>query len=379
MERLAAKTCPVPLSCLLAMGFCGITASACAEAVAPEQAQTGVIPRLRLDNSDIVAALGIVASYSGTEIIPSSTVKGCVSLDLANATWREALDTLCTRADLVPVAESKYIFVLPRRETAAGKPVPKSAPALLRQEILRLRFSSPAQADSALRPLLSSSGRLEFKDGARAFVLTDSASVLSRAHAVFTGVETNALQLRLRARLFRLDPKLKESLEWVKPVLSKQFDSSDSLADSLFDPGFRVARLPADASRRQSFLGNMEGKLLAESTLTLAGTKESAGFLGEPMSVQVVDSEGKRSVRVLDPGLKIIVSSRMQSDGTISLAFEMERRAYLLDPNIGVVPDHAGAEFSIAAEENAPILVGSFYGDVDADLALVLIPTGIPQ
>lgn len=373
LGRLVNRRARISLLLILGAGIMGSMGSLCAEiAAGPQQIQTGVIPRLRLENSDIVTALGIVASYSGTEIIPSSTVKGSVSLDLANTTWQAALDTLCAMAGLVPVAESKYIFVLPRQETVPAKPVSKPEASMLRQDRLPLRFASAASADSVLRPLLSPSGKLEYSDSARCFVVTDSASVVSLARASLAHLETISLQLRMRARLFRLDPKFKESLEWIAPALTKRVDPVDSLADSLFDPGFRVAKLPKNASQRRALLDKLEGNLLAESTLMLEGAKESAGFLGEPMSVQVMDSEGKRSVRVLDPGLKILVTSQYRADQKIGLALEMERRAYLLDPGIGVIPDHARAEFSIATEENAPILIGSFYGDVDADLALVL-------
>jgi hypothetical protein len=244
-----------------------------------------------LENSDLVSALGIISSYSGTEIIPSSTVRGTATLDLENVTWKEALDSLCQVAGLAPVQEDRYIFVLPRLEKSAFKPLAESKEVPFREELLKFRFTNAACVDSALRPLLSISGKLECIDSANSFRLTDSAGVIAKARSLLARLETNAMRLSLRTRLFHLDSKLREKLEWTKPEILKKPEANDSLNPAP-EPGFRLAKLPTDDNQRKLVLEQLGAKIVAESTFALAGRKESSGFFGEPVTLQVVDSDG---------------------------------------------------------------------------------------
>ncbi len=348
-------------------------------AAAQDEVRAGVIPCLRLEESDLAAAFGIISSYSGIEIIASSTVKGTVSLVLENATWQEALDTLCAMAGLVPVAEAKYIFVLPRQEQLQPALSAEPRAAAVCHENLALRFADAAQADSALRPLLSRSGTLQFADSLRCFRVADSAAFLDRIRDRFARIESRAMRLRLQVRLFRLDPKLRESLEWTAPVLRKPLQPADSLLKADPRTGFRVARLPTDAGALRAAFGKLESGLLAESTLVLAGLKETAVFLGEPVTLPIVESNGRQATRTLDPGMRISVSPVCRNDHRIGLELEMERRSYLIDPAVGLVPDHAKSEFAVDTAEGTPVLICSFSGEDGPDLAILILPKAEPK
>ncbi|MFQ6033187.1 MAG: secretin and TonB N-terminal domain-containing protein, partial [Candidatus Zixiibacteriota bacterium] len=78
--------------------------------------QDKVIPTLNLQNADIHSVLSLLADYGEVNIVASPQVKGTVTMNLENVTWRQALDILLKTYGLSGVEELGYIRVLPTQD-----------------------------------------------------------------------------------------------------------------------------------------------------------------------------------------------------------------------------------------------------------------------
>jgi type IV pilus assembly protein PilQ len=169
MKRLVRRgSCGLIAAATLAvLALTGIAAAQQADATASDAAaeepslnvtSEGIIKEWHLLGTDIRLALRVLGEQSRKNIVATKDVKGEVTADLYNVTFREALDAIVKSAGYTYAEESGFIYVMTQEQLDAGE----ASQRKLRTEVFRLAYIKSKDAEALIKPALSAAGEVTF-------------------------------------------------------------------------------------------------------------------------------------------------------------------------------------------------------------------------
>lgn len=118
--------------------------------VAPD----GSLEQFSVQDLDIATALHFLSLQSKRNIIPSKDVKGNVTVNLYNVSFREALDVILTQNDCGYIERGNFIYVYTSKQLAEIKKRERKKI----NKIFHLRYITAADAAILIKPLQSADG-----------------------------------------------------------------------------------------------------------------------------------------------------------------------------------------------------------------------------
>ncbi len=127
---------------------------------------------INLQDTNIIAALNMLAAQNGRNIVAGRDVKGTVTLSLNDVTLDEALDAICKQNDLAKVDDGPVIYVYSRKEyTEQQKASRRTA-----TQVFTLHYVPVADAEKMVKNLLSAEGKTVITAPSKTGVGFDNAS-----------------------------------------------------------------------------------------------------------------------------------------------------------------------------------------------------------
>lgn len=347
----------------------------------------------------VFQALGITA---GIDILPAPDVKGKVTLKVTRKTWQEVLDILCNLHELTWVIEDKYVkiektatYQAKQRKQAENKDQAEQVAPLVRKSF-QVRHAKASELVTMLDNMKSSRGRITVVERNNAIIVYDTEKRINEMENSLRELDIETLQIVITAKLVVVDSKLARELgvDWTarmgsggaltpgkaELVQGQVGDSrNQAVIQSFPNQGNSPGVLNPTTTISMSVLDNNLGmaisnilgdgstEILASPQISTLDHTEARIFMGEQISLRVVDNNGQAATQQVDVGIKLTVTPHVSGDNRILLDLKPENKSYNYDDKGQPVISTQEAETKVVVADGETVVIAGLTKNEDAE------------
>ncbi len=349
-----------------------------------------LIKTLSLTSADIRSVMMYLSAYSDINIVVSPKVDAEITMNLANVTWRQALNIINDTYGLVSVEENNYIRVVNAGDYYAEKRAleqynsEQAALKNLRTRIVGVKYNVAAEISEAVAGLISPRGSVTVDERTNALILRDLPDNLDRVEELIQVLDKETRQIKISAQLLEIESRtLREiGVDWRvlngtgttlydplatgdEPTPSEywpfgdytQNSSSQMASDAIGD--FYFHRKEGDyllsAALKMAESTN-KVKVIAHPEVTTVDNVEAFIQMGQKIPIKQFDPSGNTIITFYDVGVQLRVTPHVTSENRILLNLKPERSSYQYDPN-GVIINTQNAETNVVVDNGQTTVI----------------------
>ncbi len=355
--------------------------------------------------TDIGAVLQAIATTAGVDIVPSPEVSGTkIDLKVTKKSWQEALDIICQTYELTWLVEDKYISIqktstwqAKQLKAAEKKEQGEQLGALVRKNF-QIRHAKANDLVDVIRSMTSSRGKITVVDRSNSIIVYDNEVRVAEMGKALEELDVETQQVLITAKLVVLDSKVAQEMgvDWsVKggtgaataggeiPVEGSIYDSRSQLALSS-NPGLGKAPAGGQVMTMSLFdnklgmniynlIGEGRGEILASPQISTLDHEEAKIFMGDKISIRIVDATGQSSTQLVESGIKLTVTPHITGDNRIMLELKPENNSYSYDDKGQPVISTQDAETKVVVADGETVVIGGLTKNIETESE-----TGIP-
>ncbi len=358
---------------------------------------------------DIRALLQLIAKDSGLNFVIGDSVKGNVTLNLKNVTWKQALDVVLRSSGLASRQSGNVVFISTLEEmTSNSQKQMQSAQdienlAPLNSMVIQLKYTNAADLAKILKgsdsTLLTPRGQVVVDSRTNTIIIRDTRTTIADLRRTIRRLDVPAKQVLIEARIVNMDCTYEEEIG-VKFGLSDTTNVAGTLnganqlrqgaypaditplsdrlnfdvpATRLFDGaragsvGLALARLgPVLLDLELSALeGERHAEIIARPRVVTSNQQKATIQTGEEIPYQEATSSGATSVTFKKAVLSLTIVPQITPDNKIVLNIRAteDSRGESITVGSTTVPaiNTQEVESNILLNNNETIVVGGVY------------------
>jgi type II secretory pathway component GspD/PulD (secretin) len=294
---------------------------------------------LALRDVELSEVMAMLSQQERVNILLGKEVGGRVSFNLYDVSVDEAVRSIANAAGYAVEKQDETYFVVPRTE--AGKYAPDS---LTRVASFTVQYAQPAELEVALKPYLSTYGKLTVLADRQLVVVEDMPEFVDRMGKLIAEMDRRPRQILIEARILEVTLTDEEAygLDW------KKLFESDGGEGSFGTTGLAT---PADSGREGFFFDltnpNIEvaldalkarGRVRTLSTPKLLAleNQEASVIVGDRRGYQVtttINQVTTESIEFLESGVILRVTPTVDATGGVMMNVHPEVSTGSVDTN----------------------------------------------
>ena len=388
------KVAKIVLIMLLAVGF--------AASFAQQPAESGTSePNKKLYNftfvdMDFDAVFRSLSVTAGVDILLAPDVKGKMSLKITKKTWQESLDIICEINDLTWLIQDKYI-VIQRSSTYQAKlkkiadeeaQAEQNAPLVRRN--FQVHHAKAEELVKVLESMKSNRGRITIVERTNSIIVYDTDGRIEQMQNALNELDVETLQIMITAKLVVVNSELARELgvDWTAGMGSRQLTPGAAGADGMkygseagetrttaviqSFPNNGVTPAVSGASTAIStsildnhlqlaitnLMGDASTEVLASPQVSTLDNTEAQVFMGDKVSIRVIDDSGESSTQLVETGIKLTVTPHVSGDNRILLDLHPENNSYDYDSKGEIVISTQEAKTKVVVADGETVVIG---------------------
>ena len=385
------KVVKIVLILLLAVGFVASFAQQPAESGPSE-------PNKKLYNftfvdMDFDAVFRSLSVTAGVDILLAPDVKGKMSLKITKKTWQESLDIICEINDLTWLIQDKYI-VIQRSSTYQAKlkkiadeeaQAEQNAPLVRRN--FQVHHAKAEELVKVLESMKSNRGRITIVERTNSIIVYDTDGRIEQMENALNELDVETLQIMITAKLVVVNSELARELgvDWTyqagktgltpgqaqMPTGSVAGDPRMGVAAQSF-PNNGVSPAVSGASSAittsvldnhlqlaiTNLMGDASTEVLASPQVSTLDNTEAQVFMGDKVSIRVIDDSGESSTQLVETGIKLTVTPHVSGDNRILLDLHPENNSYDYDSKGEIVISTQEAKTKVVVADGETVVIG---------------------
>jgi type IV pilus assembly protein PilQ len=359
---------------------------------------------------DIRALLQLIAKDSGLNFVISDAVKGNITLNLKNVSWRQALDVVLKSSGLASRQSGNVVFISTLEEMTSNSQKQLQSEqdmanlAPLSSTIIQLKYTNAADLAKIIKSsdsnLLTPRGQIAVDTRTNSIIIRDTNSTIADLRKSIRRLDIPAKQVLIEARIVNMDCTYEEEIGVRFGVsdtrhLSGTLDGANQLAQGtnvasvtpleqrlnfnvpaarLFDGakpgsiGLALARLgPVLLDLELSALeGERHAEIIARPRVVTSNQQKAVIQTGEEIPYQEATSSGATSVTFKKAVLSLTIIPQITPDNKVVLnikATEDSRGESVTVGGTTTIPaiNTEEVESNILLNNNETIVVGGVY------------------
>lgn len=358
-------------------------------------------------NTDVAAVMQALAVTAGVDIVPSPELPGIkIDLKITRKTWQEALDIVCGTYDFTWIIEDKYISVLKtaswqaKQLKAAEKKEQSEQVSPLVRKNFQIRHAKAAELVSVLQSMISARGRLTVVERNNAIIVYDNEVRLGQMEKALKELDVETQQIVISAKLVLLNSSVAQELgtDWSAKSAAGTLTAGGTTpaAGNLFNPSNQVAlsSKPAQGGANAiaqgqaitmslmdnnlgisiyDLIGEGKGELLASPQISTLDHTQAQIFMGDQISLRVIDATGQSSNQLVSSGIKLTVTPHISGDNRILMDLKPENNSWSYDEKGYPVISTQNAETKVVVADGETVVIGGLTKNEEQETE-----TGIP-
>ena len=391
------KVVKIVLILLLALGMTSVFA---------QQAEGPSEPNKKLYNFTFVdmdydAVFRSLSVTAGVDIVLAPDVKGKMSLKITKKTWQETLDIICEIYDLTWLIQDKYITIQ-RSSTYQAKlkkiadeeaQVEQNSP-LVRKNF-QLQHAKAQDLVTVLEKMASNRGRITVVERTNSIIVFDTDGRIEQMEKALEELDVETLQIMITAKLVVVNSELARELgvDWTATMGSMNTNQAPGTAvaypvvgspngsgagDTRMGTAIRSfpnnGQSPAvnNASTAittsildnhlqlaiSNLMGDASTEVLASPQVSTLDNTEAQVFMGDKVSIRVIDDSGESSTQLVETGIKLTVTPQVSGDNRILLDLHPENNSYDYDSKGEIVISTQEAKTKVVVADGETVVIG---------------------
>ena len=346
-------------------------------------------------NMDYEAIFRSVSVIAGVDILIAPDVKGKISLHVTKKTWQETLDIICNMNDLTWVIQDKYISIqrLSTYQAKQKKLADEENQAEQMAPLVRKNFQvHHAKADELVKVLdnmKSNRGKISVVERTNSIIVYDTENKIEQMANALTELDVETLQIMITAKLVVVNSELARELgvDWTAAVGSASLTpgtaslasgaatanssrisgaiqsfpngkgtspavgkASTAITASLLDNNLQIAI--------SNLMGDASTEVLASPQVSTLDNTEARVFMGDQVSIRVIDDSGESSTKMVETGIKLTVTPHVTGDNRILLDLYPQNNSYGYDEKGEIVISTQEAKTKVVVADGETVVIG---------------------
>jgi type IV pilus secretin PilQ/predicted competence protein len=354
-------------------------------------------------DADFQSVFHSISGLAGTDILLAPDVVGRLSMTVTKKTWTEMMDIICNMHDLIWMVEGNYINVQKMtsyqnriiRESEKREQSDMVAPLVRRS--FKIKHASAGEMSRVLETIKSLRGRISVVDRNNAIIVYDTERRLGQMQSTLNELDVETLQIVITAKLGVVDSRLANDLgvDWSNITVGNNrsrvqanFSNVPSMA-GITDAGgtggaIAAGVTPATQLTVNAFDQNMQAtisnilsdsrsEILASPQISTLDHTEAQIFMGDQISIRVLDQSGNSAIQLVESGIKLTVTPHVAGDNRILLELHPENNSYSYDDKGQVVISKQEAKTKVVVSDGETVVIGGLTKNDEIEAE-----TGIP-
>jgi len=353
-------------------------------------------------DADFQSVFHSISQLAGVDILLAPDVQGRLSMTVTKKTWPEMMDIVCSLYDLTWLVENNYISVQ-RTASYQQKVIRESEKreqsdmvAPLARRSFQIRHASASEMARVLETIKSSRGRISVIERNNAIIVYDTERRLQQMQNTLSELDIETLQIVITAKLVVVDSRLANDLgvDWTNiragnSRVQGNFSNQPSMAGITSSDGTGGGAMastvtPATQLSVSAFDRNVEAtianilsdsrsEILASPQISTLDHTEANIFMGDQISIRVIDNSGQSSTQMVESGIKLTVTPHVAGDNRILLELHPENNSYSYDDKGQVVISKQEAKTKVVVSDGETVVIGGLTKNDEIEAE-----TGIP-
>jgi type IV pilus assembly protein PilQ len=344
-------------------------------------------------NMDFDAVFRSVSVIAGVDILVAPDVKGKTSLKVTKKTWQETLDIICEINELTWVIQDKYITIqrlssyqAKQKKLADEEKQLEDAAPLVRKNF-QIHHAKADELVKVLESMKSGRGRITTVERTNSIIVYDTESKIDQMTNALNELDVETLQIMITAKLVVVNSNLARELgvDWTAtmgstaltpgvagPVTGSQAGSTRTSAAINSFPNNGVTPAVSGASTAitasvldnnlqiaiSNLMGDASTEVLASPQVSTLDNTEARVFMGDKVSIRVIDDSGESSTQLVETGIKLTVTPHVSGDNRILLDLHPENNSYDYDSKGQIVISTQEAETKVVVADGETVVIG---------------------
>ncbi len=341
---------------------------------------------------DYEAVFRSVSVIAGVDILMAPDVKGKMGLRVTKKTWQETLDIICSLNELTWVIQDKYITIqrLSSYQAKQKKLADEEAQAEQNAPLVRKNFQvHHAKADElvkVLESMKSNRGRITTVERTNSIIVYDTDAKIEQMENAMTELDIETLQIMITAKLVVVNSERARELgvDWTASMgtagltpgaatagaagagASRTSAAIQSFPHGGKTPAVEGASTAISASLLDNHLqvaisnlmGDASTEVLASPQVSTLDNTEAQVFMGDKVSIRVIDDSGESSTQLVETGIKLTVTPHVSGDNRILLDLHPENNSYDYDSKGEIVISTQEAKTKVVVADGETVVIG---------------------
>jgi len=392
---------------------------------------TGEKLSLNFQNIEVRSVLGVIAEFTGLNIITSDTVSGNLTLRLKDVPWDQALDIILQTRGLDMRKNGNVIWIAPRDELATKEKLELEQRSQIsdleptRTENFQLNYNKASDILTMLRDprqsLLSKRGTVAIDIRTNQVFVQDTPTRLEEMRRLIAKIDIPVRQVLIEARIVEATDTFSKNLGarvGFNGVTSTQTLGGNTspafrtnMSGSLANTGFQTGQIitqPNFQTDSLSFNGaasginginagqfaltlmnnsmsrfiNLElsaleadgkGKIISSPRVLTADQVEATIEQGTELPYQQATSSGATSVSFRKANLSLKVKPQITPEGNIIMDVQVNKDSVGQVTTAGFAIDTKNVKTQVLVENGGTVVIGGIYTQTERD-ALTKVP-----
>jgi type IV pilus secretin PilQ/predicted competence protein len=325
-------------------------------------------------------------------------------MTVTKKTWSEMMDIICNIHDLIWLVEGNYINVQRTasyqnkiiRESEKREQSDMVAPLVRRS--FQIRHASASEMSKVLETIKSSRGRVSVVERNNAIIVYDTERRLGQMQNTLNELDVETLQIVITAKLVVVDSRLANDLgvDWSNMTVGgsnsriqanfSNVPSQAGISGSNGGTGGAISAgvTPATQLTVSAFdqnvqatisniLSDSRSEILASPQISTLDHTEANIFMGDQISLRVIDQSGNSAIQMVESGIKLTVTPHVAGDNRILLELHPENNSYSYDDKGQVVISKQEAQTKVVVSDGETVVIGGLTKNDEIEAE-----TGIP-
>ena len=361
------------------------------------------------------AVFNSVSKVANIDIILAPEIKGKTSLNITKKTWQEALDIVCDMNDLTWVVEDKYIMIQKaatyqaKQKKIADEEAQAEQNAPLVRKNFQIQHAKAQELVKVLESMKSSRGRITTVERTNSIIVYDTEGKIEQMGKALVELDVETLQIMITAKLVVVSSAKSRELgvDWalrsgstalspgsisdansLNPTVAGASRTSagiHSLPSRSLNAVGATADNPAPTAITASLLDNTlqvaianimsdaSTEVLASPQVSTLDNTEAVVYMGDKISIRVIDDSGESATQLVEAGIKLTVTPHVSGDNRILLDLHPQNDSYGYDTQGQVVISTQEAKTKVVVADGETVVIGGLTRNENTESE-----TGVP-
>lgn len=343
-------------------------------------------------DTDFESVFRSLSVTAGVDILLAPDVKGKMSLKVTKKTWQETLDIICEINDLAWIVQDKYITIqrqstyqAKQKKIADEEKIQEESSPLVRKNF-QVHHAKAEELVKVLENMKSNRGRITTVERTNSIIVYDTDAKIEQMGMALEELDVETLQIMITAKLVVVNSELARELgvDWSASMGNATLTPgaaagtaattnptrTSALVQSFPNNGVTPAVANASTAISASVLdnhlqmaitnlmGDASTEVLASPQVSTLDNTEAQVFMGDKVSIRVIDDSGESSTQLVETGIKLTVTPHVSGDNRILLDLHPENNSYDYDTKGEIVISTQEAKTKVVVADGETVVIG---------------------